>query len=114
MKRMVSITIIFILVLSSITLAKNIWDSRRKIANLNEIREEEKSLKVENEKLEEELKRSKSKSFIEESARNKLGLSKSGETLYVVDSRETGEVSDESISGVPTSNFRGWINIFFD
>ena len=110
---MVSITIIFILLFFSVTLTKNIWDSRRKIADLNEIREEEKALKLENEQLEEELERSKSESFIEEEARNKLGLGKSGETLYVVESRPPEEVIND-ISNVSSPNFKSWLKVFFD
>lgn len=114
MRRIISITIILILFLSSITLTKNIWDSHRKITDLNEIREEEKSLKLENERLVEKLEASKSKSFIEEAARNKLGLSKPGETLYVVDSKSPDEVVDRDAPDESSSNFESWLGIFFD
>lgn len=114
MKRMLSITILFILIFASIALTKNIWDSHRKIGDLNEIKEEAKSLKVENEQLDKELEKSKSKSFIEEEARNKLGLSKPGETLYVVKSRSTDEVVDSDFSDEVSSNFESWLNVFFD
>ena len=114
MRRIISITIVLILLFSSITLTKNIWDSNRKIADLNEIKEEERSLKLENEQLEKELEKSKSKSFIEEVARNKLGLSKPGETLYVVESKPPEEVVDGDTPDESSSNFESWLSVFFD
>ena len=112
MKRIISFTIISILLFSIVALTKNIWDSYRRVSDLNEIREEEKSLVQGTEQLKKELEHRKSKNFIEEEARNKLGLSKPGESIYVVETEPNDSVEDVQAQEEERSNWQHWLKIF--
>ena len=101
-----------ILLFAVVALTKNIWDSHRKISGLNEIREEEKTLTQETEQLDKELENRKTKNFVEEEARNKLGLSKPGESIYVVETEPNGQVEQTRTQEEELSNWEHWLKFF--
>ena len=113
MKKFISVIIIFILFLSTITLVGNIWGSYKKVKSVDKIREKEKELSGQTRQLREKLKESQSEEFIEEESRNKLGLSKKGESIYVVEQEPTEEASEKrETQNVP--NWKKWVNVFKD
>ena len=65
-----------------------------------------------NKELEKELEDRKSKKFVEEEARNKLGLSKPGETIFVVgiESKELAGKSERVDENL--NNWQHWVEIF--
>ena len=112
MRKMVSVLLIVILFVSISVLAKNNWDSYKKIENLGETEKKEHVLKKETKGLKEELEYRNSKDFIEKEARNKLGLSKKGEVIYVVDGESLEEESSQQDEKENLSNWRLWLEVF--
>src|SRR3990172_12005353 len=113
MRKFVSLTIIFILFLSTVTLVGNVWSSYKKIKSLDNVRQKEQALRAETKELKNKLKDAESKSFIEKESRNKLGLSKKGESIYIVEQKPTKEAPEEGeTQNIP--NWRKWVNVFKD
>lgn len=112
MIRVVSFLIIFILVVSISAIFKNVLDSYSTVEGLNKVRTEEKQLEEEKASLEKELEERKSKDFIESEARNKLGLSKKGESIYVTESSKEGEGSTQDNQSRKLANWELWLEVF--
>lgn len=110
MKRIISFVIIAVLLLSISALTKNIWDSYKRLAGLSEIRREEQALREETEAFKKELAERKTKGFIEKEARDTLGLSKKGETIYLVEQEEEETVEQKNEKDVP--NWQLWLSLF--
>ena len=113
MRKFTSLVIVVILIFFIITGAKNIYDSYTKIENLNEIRDESKVLKEERSELENELEERKSKDFVEKESRNKLGLSKEGESIYVVEENEPSEEELIKEENKKMAIWQLWREVFF-
>lgn len=73
------------------------------------------SLEVKNKELKQKLSEVKTPQFIEEQARNKLGLSKPGETVVVIPPEKISEVLGLSgkIEEIRLPNWLGWLKVFF-
>lgn len=112
MRRIISFLVIFILVVSISTLVKNVLDSYSTVAGLNKVRTEEKQLEEEKASLEKELEERKSKDFIESEARNKLGLSKKGESIYVTEGSKDEERSTQDNQSRELANWELWLEVF--
>lgn len=72
-------------------------------------------LEAKNRQLRQRLAEIQSAEFIEEQARNKLGLGKSGETMVIIPQERLKLVMGASQSGkvVRLPNFLGWWKVFF-
>ena len=112
MRRIVSFLIIFVTVVSISALFKNVLDSYNTVEGLNNVREEEKILEEERISLEKELEERKTKDFIENEARNKLGLSKKGESIYVTDSNKVEEEATKESKSRELANWELWLEVF--
>ncbi len=73
------------------------------------------NLEAKNRELKKKLTHIQSPQFIEEQARNKLGLSKSGETIVVIPEEKLKQVLGASNSAqiVRLPNWLGWFRVFF-
>ncbi|MEX0617129.1 MAG: septum formation initiator family protein [Candidatus Woykebacteria bacterium] len=111
MRRIISFGIIAVLLISALGLSKSIWDSYGKLKRISETKSKEQVLISDTKRLKKELAERQSKEFIEEEARNKLGLSKPGETIYVVDG-EKKETSNERVEGKSLANWQLWLKVF--
>ena len=69
-------------------------------------------LKHENQDLKQELEYKKSDEFVESEIRNKLGLAKEGEVVFLVPKEESGQLPETSNRG-NMSNWQKWWNLFF-
>lgn len=86
------------------------WKAGRKLADLETelFRLEEK-----NRELQTELKRVQGADFIEEEAREKLGMAKEGEKIVILPTSIPGELSEDfSNQPQPKSNWRRWWELF--
>lgn len=72
-------------------------------------------LEAKNKELKAKLKEIQSPQFIEEIARNKLGLSKTGETIVIIPEQKIKEILGASESKNPARlpNWQGWLRVFF-
>jgi cell division protein FtsB len=112
MRKMISIVLVVILFVSGSVLTKNIWDSYKKIERLGETEKKEHALKKETEELREELEYRNSKDFIEKEARNKLGLSKKGEAIYVIEGESSDGDDLQQDKKENLANWRLWLEVF--
>ena len=113
MRRFISLVIVVILIFFITTVAKNIYDSYTKIENLNEIRDEIKALKEERSEREKELEERKCKGCVEKESRNKLGLSKEGEAIFVVEENEPSEEELIKEENKKMAIWQLWREVFF-
>ncbi len=114
MRRVISAAIIAILLFSVAALTKNIWDSYKKVQSLEEIRKKEQAFRKETEDLKKELEKRRAADFVERESRNKLGLSKKGEAIYVVEQETALEEPTEENENKNLPNWQLWLRIFTD
>lgn len=72
-------------------------------------------LEIKNKELKKKLSEIKSPQFVEEVARNKLGLAKEGETLVIIPDAKIKEIlgATESATEPRLPNWLGWLKVFF-
>ena len=71
-------------------------------------------LEVKNRQLKQKLSQIQSAHFIEEQARNKLGLAKNGETIVIIPAEKLKQILGASQSAkVRLPNWLGWWRVFF-
>lgn len=77
--------------------------------------EEVYKLEIKNRELKNRLKQIQSSEFIEDVARNKLGLSKPGETIFIIPEKKIKEILGTSSSAreIRLPNWLGWWKVFF-
>lgn len=71
-------------------------------------------LELKNKQLKDNLSKIQTPAFIEEEARDKLGLAKPGETLVVIPEEKLKSVLGASLSAqIRLPNWLGWLKVFF-
>ena len=72
-------------------------------------------LEAKNKELIQKLKEIQSPEFIEEMARNKLGLGKAGETIIIIPEEKIKEIlgASNSAQEIRLPNWLGWLRVFF-
>ncbi len=83
---------------------------------LNQILEDVQDLEIKNKTLKHKLEQIKSAEFIEEQARNKLGLGKQGETVIIISEDKINQIlgASQSAQGKRLPNWQGWWKLFFN
>lgn len=119
-KKAFSLLIYLLGALIILHLSKNLWGFYQASKRIS--REEEKIAKLvkENEELKGKLRYLRAEEFVEREARDKLGLSKEGETVVVIDeevlgkgsTRREGITSRESKESLPV--WREWVRLFVE
>ena len=73
------------------------------------------SLQVQNEKLKQQLQEVKTPQFIEQQARDKLGLARPGETVVIIPIDKLNQVlgASQSATIVRLPNWMGWLRLFW-
>ena len=112
------ITILFfiLMVLSlSYNLFRQISGTVGSSDRLGQMIEDVQKLESKNKDLKKKLEQIKSAGFIEEQARNKLGLGKDGETVVIIAENRLKEILgvSESASVVRLPNWQGWFRLFW-
>ena len=106
--------IILISLLVAYNLVTQIMEATKSGERLSQAAESVYKLEAKNKQLKTKLSQIKSPQFIEEIARNKLGLSKKGETVVIIPEEKLKLVMGASQSAeVRLSNWLGWWRMFF-
>lgn len=96
-------------------LINQIKSTRSVSDRLNKAAESVYRAEIKNKELKKKLLEIKSPQFIEEQARNKLGLAKSDETVVIIPDKKIKEIlgSTESAKEQRLPNHLGWLKVFF-
>ncbi len=115
MIRKIALGVIILVVLSlAYNLLVQITDALRSGDRLSAAAEAVYNLEAKNRQLKNKLSEVQSPEFIEEQARNKLGLGKSGETMVIIpDDKLKLVMGASSSAGVRLPNWLGWFKVFF-
>lgn len=106
--------IILLALLIAYNLLSQITNAVKSSDRLSEAVERVYRLEVENRQLKTKLAQIQSAQFIEEQARNKLGLSKVGETIVIIPDEKLRQVLGATQSTQPRlPNWLGWWKMFF-
>lgn len=107
--------IILIVLVIGYNLIKQISDAIKSSERLSQEADSLSQLQDQNKQLKEKLAQIQSPEFIEEQARNKLGLAKLGETIVVIPEEKLKEVlgASQSAQEVRLPNWLGWWRLFF-
>ncbi|OGE32679.1 hypothetical protein A3C59_03765 [Candidatus Daviesbacteria bacterium RIFCSPHIGHO2_02_FULL_36_13] len=113
-KSIIGLIILIVIIIAS-SLVGQISDSLRSQDRLSEQAETVSRLEMENRELKKKLIDIQSPEFIEEQARNKLGLSKGGETIVIIPDSKLKSIlyASESAKEVRLPNWQGWFKLFF-
>lgn len=112
------ITVLFfiLMVLSlAYNLVRQISGTTGSSDRLGQMIEEVQKLEAKNKELRQKLEQIKSAGFIEEQARNKLGLGRDGETVVIIAENRLKEVlgASESATIIRLPNWLGWFRLFW-
>lgn len=82
---------------------------------INQALDEVQRLELKNKDLKGKLEKIKSVEFLEEQARNKLGLGKQGETLVIISEDKIKEIlgASQPSQEIRLPNWQGWLKLFF-
>ncbi|MDP3973969.1 MAG: septum formation initiator family protein [Candidatus Daviesbacteria bacterium] len=112
-----TVIVLIIIILSAIFyyLISQIVGALKSSDRLSQAADQVYQLEAKNRQLKEELKKIQSPEYIEEQLRDKLGLSKKGETVVVIPEKKIKEVlgASESSQEVRLPNWLGWLRVFF-
>lgn len=113
--RIIRLVIIGISAIVVVNLSRSIWDLWRRRDIVAERQEVLHRLEVENKRLKDELTYSESPLFIEQEARNRLGLGREGEEIVLLPKQqETGDKKQETGEGKESvPNWKKWWRLFF-
>lgn len=113
-KKIVLCLVIFVILVVVYNLITQIIESTRSGERLSQAADKVYQLEVENKQLKDKLSRIQSPEFIEEAVRNKLGLSRKGETVVIIPEEKLKSVLGVTESAlVRLPNWQGWLKVFF-
>lgn len=114
-RRVIRLVIIGVSVVMVINLSRSIWDLWRRRDVLGERQEVLRRVEEENRRLQSELEYAQSPEFIEQEARNRLGLGREGETVVLLPKSQIPNPNDqtrgEKEENLP--NWKRWWRLFF-
>lgn len=106
--------IILVVILIAYNLIKQIIDVSKSGDRLSQSADTLFKLEAKNRELKAKLSQIKSSQYLEEQARNKLGLSKAGETIVVIPEEKIKQVLGISQSAqIRLPNWQGWLKLFW-
>ncbi len=114
-KKLVIIAIISVGLIAGYNLVSQILDAAKSGERLTDAADAVVKMENKNKELKKELADSRSPQFIEEKARNKLGLGKVGETIVIIPDEKIKQVlgATQSAQEVRLPNWLGWLRVFF-
>ena len=115
MKRKIIIILIILgILLAAYSLIGQIIGAFKSSDRLSDAVDKVYNLEVKNKELKGKLAQIKSPEFIEQQARDKLGLSKQGETVIIIPEQKLKEILGASQSAqIRLANWLGWLKVFF-
>jgi len=114
-KKLVIVAIILVGLIVGYNLVLQILEAAKSGEHLSEALEAVYRLEIKNKELKKRLENIQSAQFIEEGARDKLGLAKAGETVVIIPEEKIKQVLGSSSSATVISwpNWLGWWKVFF-
>lgn len=113
-KKVILGLIILVILVVAYNLITQIMDSTKSGERLSQAADAVYKLESQNRQLKQKLSQTQSSEFIEEEVRNKLGLSKKGETVVVIPEEKLKLVLGTSSSAqIRLPNWLGWLRVFF-
>ncbi len=113
-KKVALALIILVILVIAYNLINQIREATQSGERLSQAADVVYKLEIKNKKLKEELTAIQSLEYLEEIARNKLGLSKKGETIVVIPEDKLKMVLGASQSAqIKLPNWLGWLKVFF-
>ncbi len=113
--RVIRLVIIGVSAILVVNLSRSIWDLWRRRDILGERQSVLKRLEAENKRLKDELAYSESPFFVEQEARNRLGLGREGEAVVLLPKSQitnlNDQTNDEKEEMLP--NWKKWWRLFF-
>ncbi len=115
LRKVIYIAVILVVLLIAYNLVVQITQAIKSGERLSEATDKVYKLQVQNKELKKKLSDIQSSDFIESQARDKLGLSKKGETLVIIPEQILNLVLGASSSAQTTRlpNWLGWLKVFF-
>ena len=110
MRKLLSIVVIVILIVTISNLARGSFESYNKLKEINSNQNDLKSLKKENQELKQKVSFKQSDFFLEKEARDKLGFGKQGETTIVLQDRDF-TLEEASSVQKDKSNLTKWLEL---
>lgn len=111
--KIITATVILLVLFAAYNLLAQITDALKSQDRLSAQAEAVFKLEVKNRQLKEKLSQIKSVGFIEQQARDKLGLGKSGETIVIIPEEKLKSVLGASESAkIRLPNWLGWFKVF--
>lgn len=106
---------ILIVILVGFNLVNQISSTLGVSSRLKEAAEDVSRAQIKNEELKRKLSEIKSPKFVEEIARDKLGLAKEGETIVIIPEAKIKEIlgTSEASEEPRLPNWLGWLKLFF-
>ena len=108
MKTTARFIVVFMLIALVVALGKNIVGQASKFKEIYQAETEIRQFTKENQELQNKLKKEQNSFFLEKQSRDKLGYQKQGETLYVVDTKESRERETKE---EPKENWQEWLGL---
>lgn len=108
----VKLIILIVSLIAIVSLSGSIWDAWRRGGALGERQRALAEVEAENKALKTKLEEVQTPGFIEREARNKLGMTREGETVIVIPQGESSVVSHQSSDG-QLSNWKLWVGLFY-
>lgn len=115
MFKQITLGIVILFVIFAVyNLLNQITDTLNASDRLSKIAEDVYRAEVKNKELKKKLSEIKSPQFIEEQARNKLGLAKEGETVVIIPDEKIKQILGATEAAQPRlPNWLGWLRVFF-
>lgn len=111
MKRIIFLTISFILLVVIINMVKSLYDLYSKKDVLIQTQQKLTELQQQHNQLQKDLKKSTTQQFIEQQARDKLFLVKPGESMVILPNTTSGAKGSTQKEQIP--NWQQWWGLFF-
>lgn len=112
-RKIITILAVLLILLVAYNLVNQILRAFKASDRLSSVAEKVYSLEAQNKELKKKLEEIKLPRFIEQQARDKLGLSKKGETIVIIPEQKLKEVLGVSQSAqIRFSNWQGWLKLF--
>lgn len=110
MRKLLTFIVMFFLLALIVNSVRASLESYQKLHELSSGKDQLDKLKVKNSELKQELTEKQSDFFVEQEARNRLGLEKTGETIIVLQDEKIG-ASVKAVDQKEKSNLQKWLDL---
>ncbi len=114
-KKIGVVVVMVVVVILAYGLITQIWSAFGAERRLSYEFEKLSKLQIKNQELKKTLAQAKSPEFIEAQARDKLGLAKDGETIFIVPKEKIEQILglSKKVEEIKLPNWQGWLRVFW-